>query len=229
MEWALLCPRAQGVRATDSGLLCLGLASLDKNQLKSKMKSANQKKKTTRKTVAKSATIVDVKPSAVKPATKAELKAMAPAKETRPEIDVRPIAFKPAVAKTAVQSSKATKEVASAPAKTVAATPAPKPVTVSTAPPARETKPYAPAPKVATIEAKINVGFGNNLFVRGNGPGLSWEHGTPLTCVDEQTWRWTATVDSELTFKLLLNDSVWAKGEDVVVEPGERIELAPSF
>jgi hypothetical protein len=32
-----------------------------------------------------------------------------------------------------------------------------------------------------------------------------------------------------VVFKLLLNDQVWAKGEDVVVEAGRKIEVVPVF
>ena len=77
----------------------------------------------------------------------------------------------------------------------------------------------SPAPET-TIKAKIDVGFGNNLFVRGQGAGLSWERGVPLTCVDGQTWQWSGKADDRLTFKLLLNDSVWAKGEDIIAKQG---------
>jgi len=80
-----------------------------------------------------------------------------------------------------------------------------------------------------TIEAKIDVGFGNNLFVRGQGAGLSWERGIPLECVDSKTWRLTVPAQDPLQFKLLINDTVWAKGEDVVATPGKRVEVIPAF
>ena len=80
-----------------------------------------------------------------------------------------------------------------------------------------------------TIAAKIDVGFGNNLFVRGQGAGLSWERGTPLTCVGGDTWQWQAKAGEKIAFKLLLNDAVWAQGDDVVVTPGKRVEVAPTF
>jgi hypothetical protein len=80
-----------------------------------------------------------------------------------------------------------------------------------------------------TIEAKIDVGFGNNLFLRGQGAGLSWDHGIPLTCVDGKTWQWSGRADDKLTFKLLLNDAVWAKGADLVAAPGQKVEVAPAF
>jgi len=80
-----------------------------------------------------------------------------------------------------------------------------------------------------TIEAKIDVGFGNRLFLRGQGEGLSWDRGIPLECVDSKTWRLIVPAKDKLQFKLLINDSVWAKGEDVVVTPGKRVELVPAF
>ena len=82
---------------------------------------------------------------------------------------------------------------------------------------------------VTIIEAKVDVGFGNNLFLRGEGPGLSWDHGVPLKCVDPQTWQWSAPAGDKLKFKLLLNDTVWAQGEDLVAAPGQRLRIAPTF
>ena len=106
--------------------------------------------------------------------------------------------------------------VKTAPAKTTPkAAPVQKPVVADTSP--------------ITIEAKIDVGFGNRLFLRGQGEGLSWDRGTPLECVDSQTWRLIVPSKDKLQFKLLINDSVWAKGEDVVATPGKRVELVPAF
>jgi hypothetical protein len=90
-------------------------------------------------------------------------------------------------------------------------------------------KPGAPASRATTIEAKIDVGYGNVLYLRGQGPGLSWERGVPCECVNGNTWRWTAPRAERLTFKLLLNDSVWARGADLVIGPGEKLEIVPSF
>ena len=86
-----------------------------------------------------------------------------------------------------------------------------------------------PKRPVTIIEAKVDVGFGNNLFVRGQGAGLSWDTGVPLKCIDSDTWQWSAPVSDELKFKLLLNDTVWAQGEDLVAAPGQRLQIAPKF
>ena len=90
-------------------------------------------------------------------------------------------------------------------------------------------KPAGSAAKLTTIEAKIDVGFGNALYLRGQGGGLSWDTGVPLNCIDGKTWRWTTRSTEKLTFKLLVNDSVWAQGKDLEVSPGQRVEVAPVF
>ena len=88
----------------------------------------------------------------------------------------------------------------------------------------------APAGQVTVVEAKIDVGMGNLLFIRGQGDGLSWFQGVSLNCVDATTWVWsTREAREKVVFKLLLNDQVWAKGEDVVVEAGRKIDVVPFF
>jgi hypothetical protein len=83
--------------------------------------------------------------------------------------------------------------------------------------------------KPVTIEAKIDVGFGNTLYLRGEGLGLSWSQGIPLTCVDGKTWKWTGETKEQVKFKLLINDQVWSQGEDLVATPGQKVEISPAF
>jgi hypothetical protein len=83
--------------------------------------------------------------------------------------------------------------------------------------------------KPITIEAKIDVGFGNTLYLRGDGTGLSWNQGVPLTCVNGSTWKWSGKISNQVKFKLLLNDAVWAAGEDIVAAPGQKLEVSPTF
>jgi len=89
--------------------------------------------------------------------------------------------------------------------------------------------PTSAAAAPITIEAKVDIGFGNNLFVRGQGAGLSWERGLPLENVDSRTWRLTVPAKDKVQFKLLLNDTVWAQGDDVVAAPGKKVEVTPAF
>jgi hypothetical protein len=104
-----------------------------------------------------------------------------------------------------------------APAKKLAA-PAKKKPAVTTEPPA------------TFISAKIDIGFGNHLYVRGTGPGLSWDHGLAMDCVG--TGLWTSTVKNAtapVTFKVLVNDLTWCEGNDFVVEPGQSVTVNPTF
>lgn len=83
---------------------------------------------------------------------------------------------------------------------------------------------------VTTIEAHVNVGFGNQLFIRGQGDGLSWDKGQPLTCLESSRWLWSSErVQGAVTFKLLLNDACWAQGDDLKVEAGRTLEVVPCF
>ena len=120
-----------------------------------------------------------------------------------------------------------TKPVAAMPVASKRTTPV-KPVKAA-APVKGATTTVTAKPNVTTIEAKIDVGFGNNLFIRGQGAGLSWQEGALLTCVDGQTWRWTGPATEKLTFKLLINDQIWAQGEDVIASPGKKVEVSPRF
>src|SRR5262245_57692064 len=59
------------------------------------------------------------------------------------------------------------------------------------------------------IEAKIDVGWGNALYIRGQGGGLTWDKGVPLTCFNGSSWVWFSSVSDKVIFKLLLNDQIW--------------------
>jgi hypothetical protein len=82
---------------------------------------------------------------------------------------------------------------------------------------------------VTTIDVKMDVGFGNAIFLRGQGSGLTWDRGIPLVCVDGKTWRWSQAVTDAITFKILLNDKVWSEGQDLTITPGQKLEVAPHF
>jgi hypothetical protein len=51
------------------------------------------------------------------------------------------------------------------------------------------------------------IGIGNRLFIRGDGPGLSWDKGVPLQFVSIGKWRWeTSDATGPVLFKLYKND-----------------------
>ena len=84
--------------------------------------------------------------------------------------------------------------------------------------------------RLTTIAADINVGLGNTLYIRGKGEGLSWDKGVPLHCIGDSMWTWASTaVKDKAVFKLLLNDVVWAQGENLTVEAGKDLQVTPRF
>lgn len=90
--------------------------------------------------------------------------------------------------------------------------------------------PVAPTAVVTTISAHIDVGFGNALFVRGEGSGLSWDKGLRMDCVADDRWLLTLGESARpFVFKFLINDEVWCTGEDYTVAPGSSITLEPTF
>jgi hypothetical protein len=85
-------------------------------------------------------------------------------------------------------------------------------------------------PPATFISAQIDIGFGNHLTLRGEGPGLSWDRGLVMDNVGQNLW--TASVKGAtqpVVFKVLVNDLTWNTGDDYVVEPGQSITVYPSF
>jgi hypothetical protein len=75
------------------------------------------------------------------------------------------------------------------------------------------------------------IGIGNRLFIRGDGPGLSWDKGVPLQFVSIGKWRWeSADATGPVRYKLYKNDAVecTALGEQQV-DPGQQQEVAAAF
>lgn len=129
------------------------------------------------------------------------------------------------------------KSVAPKPAKQTKA-PARTKAAPKTTPKVKKTVKAAPKPlpshpvasRVTTITAKIDIGFGNTLYLRGEGPGLSWHQGTALDCVDDD--KWSITLPGALRpviCKFLVNDLTWSTGSDFVIEPGAAAVLVPAF
>lgn len=106
----------------------------------------------------------------------------------------------------------------------------------SPAPAAPAAAPASPAPSApprgasVTITAKIDVGFGNTLFLRGSGAGLNWNKGTPLVCIATDAWSLVLPSAKEpFAFKFLLNDATWSTGKDFLAGPGDTVTVTPVF
>src|SRR6266513_3145258 len=103
----------------------------------------------------------------------------------------------------AMKKSTTKKTPAPAPAKKTAV--AAKPAKAATKKAA--VKVIATRPVTTTIAAKIDIGFGNALYIRGEGPGLSWDRGVRMDCVTNDEWQLSLPESARpVTFKLLIND-----------------------
>lgn len=133
-------------------------------------------------------------------------------------------------AKSATKKTAVAQPDATAVAVPLAETVTPAVVTKLVASVAGTPKPVSTKPATTTIIAVLDVGFGNTLFIRGQGPGLSWDRGIPMTCVAPNEWQ-IALPESVrgFTFKVLVNDVTWNLGPDYVVESGATITITPEF
>jgi hypothetical protein len=81
-----------------------------------------------------------------------------------------------------------------------------------------------------SVTIKVDCGFGNELYIRGDGAGLSWSRGVKLRNIDANTWVWES--DRPFTqsyFKVLINDEAYENGENHFIKHGSQIVYTPSF
>ena len=96
--------------------------------------------------------------------------------------------------------------------------------------PAPKVEPVAPTAVRTTITAKIDIGFGNALYLRGEGAGLSWDRGTQMNCLDYDSWMLELGESVRpVIYKFLVNDLTWSAGEDYVVPAGTSVTVVPAF
>jgi hypothetical protein len=132
--------------------------------------------------------------------------------------------------KTAVKAAAATPETIGQVSKIAAARP---PQVLPSAPAAAPAQAAAAVPQPAAstvINARVDVGFGNSLHIRGEGPGLSWSKGVPMTCISSEHWKISLGASSRpVVFKLLVNDEQWSCGPDYTVQSGSDTNIHPHF
>lgn len=147
--------------------------------------------------------LMPTKPSSSKTRTKAEdLKPLAPAKS--------PVAKKAIAAKTVVKELDAPKAVPLEKEATAAKT--------------------SVKPRVTTVAATLDIGWGNALYIRGEGAGLSWDKGILMDNAGADRWEWkTIAPHSGIIFKLLINDTLWSSGENLDAVCGGTSISAPVF
>ncbi|MDR2863055.1 MAG: hypothetical protein LBV54_04160 [Puniceicoccales bacterium] len=156
----------------------------------------------------------------------------APQTKTTPQAKSAPVAAKKPSAPVTKPAPAPAPKAKPAPA----AAPAPKPASASAAPvsqpasstPAPKSRKALPGP--TTIVALIDAGWGNQVFLRGEGGELSWDYGIPMTCRGANEWVWVSTSGAPAhTFKFVLNDVFWEIGANRIAGAGETFAGTPSF
>lgn len=89
---------------------------------------------------------------------------------------------------------------------------------------------HGSAPVVTSVQATVDVGLGNALYLRGDGPGLNWERGMLMENTAADTWAWvTLSASRAFTYKTLLNDTQWSTGENCTAAVGVGNASTPRF
>ncbi len=115
------------------------------------------------------------------------------------------------------------------PAKKPAVTKAVKAPAKKTAAPAKK-KSSVSEPPATFISAQVDIGFGNHLTIRGEGPGLSWDEGLVMDCVGPNLWTVSVKKAAKpVIFKVLVNDLSWSAGADYTIAAGKSITITPTF
>jgi hypothetical protein len=82
----------------------------------------------------------------------------------------------------------------------------------------------------STVVATAFIGASNKLFLRGEGPGLSWEEGVPMQFVEIGKWSWSVPDHLEpVRVQVFKNDEEGDKAGVHTLLPGQRLELRPEF
>lgn len=190
----------------------------------------------------------DAAPVAEEPAAVSAPADAEPPKPKKPRAPRKPKAEDTLLAMSADTPAAAVETPPAAEATPAAAeTPASEPA-VSAAPP-EETEPAAATaddassePAAAPAESSTSsdgatrllatayIGIGNKLFIRGDGPGLSWDRGVPMQFVSIGKWGWfTHEAAGPIRCKLYKNDETAALTGEIVLEAGRHTEVTALF
>jgi hypothetical protein len=80
------------------------------------------------------------------------------------------------------------------------------------------------------VVANVMIGIGNKPYLRGEGPGLSWEEGVAMNFIEIGKWAWSPPrKNASLTVQLFRNDNDPDQSGKIEVKAGEKIEITPQF
>ncbi len=81
-----------------------------------------------------------------------------------------------------------------------------------------------------SVIANVMIGIGNKPYLRGEGPGLSWDKGAPMNFVEIGKWAWSPQdKEAPLLVQLYRNDEEADPTGKHDVAPGQKLEITPDF
>ena len=93
-----------------------------------------------------------------------------------------------------------------------------------------ETSPKKSSTGTTSVVANVMIGIGNKPYLRGEGPGLSWDEGVPMNFIEIGKWAWSPSrKNASLTVQLYRNDNDPDQSGKIDVQAGEKIEITPDF
>jgi hypothetical protein len=107
---------------------------------------------------------------------------------------------------------------------------APAPSDEATAEAPATVEPSVSADGATRLLVTAYIGIGNKLYIRGDGPGLSWDKGVPMKFVSIGKWGWaTDEATGPVACKLYKNDETAALSGEIFLEPGQHVEVTALF
>tara|TARA_B110000003_G_scaffold271740_2_gene306406 strand:+ start:947 stop:2422 length:1476 start_codon:yes stop_codon:yes gene_type:complete len=93
-----------------------------------------------------------------------------------------------------------------------------------------ETSPKKSSTGTTSVVANVMIGIGNKPYLRGEGPGLSWDEGVPMNFIEIGKWAWSPSrKNASLKVQLYRNDNDPDQSGKIDVQAGEKIEITPDF
>ena len=93
-----------------------------------------------------------------------------------------------------------------------------------------ETSPKKSSTGTTSVVANVMIGIGNKPYLRGEGPGLSWDEGVPMNFIEIGKWAWSPSrKNASLIVQLYRNDNDPDQSGKIEVQAGEKIEITPDF
>lgn len=82
----------------------------------------------------------------------------------------------------------------------------------------------------AVLAAIAAIGEDDVLCLRGEGAGLDWQEGVPMTYDGSDRWRYRVeNITAPITCRIYLNDEISAFGDDLILQPNQTLAVSPTF